>query len=872
MYCRIIICLVLSSFSITTFSQPQTVSPLVSSYQDYVTMKDNTTYGFEWIPLGPVINSALVETFQVDPNRPGTIYLGFGSGNLWKTTNNGLTWNPIFENQPVYGIGDIKLAPSNTNIIYLGTGETLKKPRNFTMPGNGIYRSDDAGEHWNYLGLEDSWHIGKIEVHPTNPDIVYVAVLGHFWTTNSNRGIYRSMNGGKNWEHVLYVDEKTGANNIVISPSNPSVLYASMWENYPGVSGAKSGIYKSIDAGKTWTKSDNGLPTDEGKGRIGLAVSYQNSNKVYALIDHRNKPKLKSGILTQDSIPGAAEVYQSLDGGKTWSRSHKEELMIFSALGWYFSDINVDPNNDDEIYALGVRIAHSKDGGKTFNLIGGDVYHLYPSPAVPLHLDQSGIWIDPKNSDHLALSNDGGFYVSYDKGKTWLHYNNIPTGEFYDITLDNKDDYTIYGGTQDDATVYGKAKEWDSKFDNEWKYLWVDPWSGGDGCITVLDPKDSNTIYYSSQEGGIQRMNLNKHNSVSVRPSMNMVNDSIHYNFISPYFLSSHNHAALYLAGNYVFKSNNKGDSWEVISKNLSSGLDKNKKSLAAGAMAESDLEKGVIYVGTDKGLFWLTMNDGNTWIDRSLGLPNKYIRCITPSKYKKSRVYIAMSGMNYDDFGTYLFVSEDYGNTWNTLNHNLPNEVSYVIKEDPFNENVLYAGLYRGAYVSIDRGITWSLLGKNMPAAAVADIEINQKSKDIVVATHGRGIYKLNLAPFYSKLDIDAKDLLLFDLPKVNVTTPDTRDDSNSRMLTKMPISFWVNQPGVITLKVFNSNNVMIWQKTISVKKGHNQYRWDLTTKSVESPLPYFINYNELLKKGNYKLELEANGKTVSKTFEAVQ
>ncbi len=862
----------LNFFGPLAFSQQQPVSPLVASYQEYLKMKEETPYGLEWIQLGPVLNSALVETFQVDQKHPGTIYLGFGSGNLWKTINNGLTWNPIFENQPSYGIGDVALAPSNTNIIYLGTGETLKKPRNFTMPGTGIYRSDDGGEHWRHLGLEDSWHIGKIVVHPTNPDIVYVAVLGHFWSTNSNRGVYRSMNGGKTWEHVLYVNEKTGANDIVIAPSNPSVLYASMWENNPGINGKKSGIYKSIDAGKTWMKSDAGLPEDDGKGRMGLAVSYKNANKVYALLDHRDKPKMTSGNVTRDSIPGAAEVYQSLNGGKSWNRTHKDELMFNSIVGWYFGDIFVDPNNDDEIYALGVRLAHSTDGGKTFNLISGDVYHLFPSPADPLHLDQNELWIDPKNPEHLALSNDGGFYVSYDKGKTWLHYNNIPTGEFYDITLDNKEPYTIYGGTQDDATVYGRAKEWNPKHDNGWKYLWIDPWSGGDGCITAVDPVDSNTVYYSSQEGGIQRMDLQKHNSKSVRPKISLLKDSLHYNFISPYFLSVHDHSTLYLAGNYVLKSSDRGDNWITISKDLSMGMDKNRNSLAAGALAESELEKGLLYMGTDKGLFWVTHDDGTTWTEQSTGLPNMYIRCITPSRFKKSRVYIAMSGINYDDFGTYLYKSEDYGATWKNIKNNLPGEVSYVIKEDPFNENVLYAGLYRAVYISTDLGESWSLLGKNMPAAAVADLEIDKTSKDLIAATHGRGIYKMNLSPFYEKLNSGSTDNVLFDLPKVNVSTPDARDDSNSRFLDKMPISFWVNQTGNVIIKVINAANETVWQTSMNAKRGYNQYRWDLIIKKVNSALPYFINFNELLKKGNYKLELNVQGKIISRQFDVVE
>mgnify|MGYP003327579126 FL=1 len=325
------------------------------------------------------------------------MYVAFGSGNLWKTTNNGISWKPIFNNIPSIGIGDIALAPSNSNIIYVGTGESLKKARNFTMPGTGIYRSINAGESWQYLGLEDSWHIGEISVHPTNPDIVLVSVLGHFWTSNINRGVYRTIDGGKSWERVLYIDEKTGSIDVVISPSNPNIVYASMWENYPSISGKNSGVYKSEDNGKTWEKITNGLPSGKKTGRIGLAVSYSNANKIYALVDNLANER-----------NNAAEVYSSVDGGKNWNKTHKDNLLIFPGIGWYFADIYVSPNDDNEIYALGVRTAKSSDGGKSFKNLRGDVKRLNSSAAKGLHLDHCELWINPLNDKHIALGNDGG--------------------------------------------------------------------------------------------------------------------------------------------------------------------------------------------------------------------------------------------------------------------------------------------------------------------------------------------------------------------------------------------------------------------------------------------------------------------------------
>ena len=847
--------LIINLLSHSTWAQ-QPSSPLTASYQQHLQKKESTPYNLDWIQLGPTINSARADAIQVDPSKPGTMYVAFGSGNLWKTINNGLTWKPIFENQAVLGIGDIALAPSNSDIIYVGTGESLKKPRNFTMPGNGVYRSDDAGETWKHLGLDDSWHIGEIAVHPTNPDIVYVAVLGHFWSTNTNRGVYRSLNGGQSWEHVLYVDYHTGANDIVISPSNPEVLYASMWENNPGINGKKSAVYASKDAGKTWVKSYNGFPSDDGKGRIGLAVSHTNPDKVYAFMDHRNKGEGK----------GAAEIYRTLDGGKSWTKTHDNELMFLSVVGWYFVDIYVAPDNDDEIFALGVRLAHSMDGGKNFSYIGGDVYHLFPSAADPIHLDHCEMWINPEKPNHLALANDGGLYVSYDKGATWTHFNNIPSGEFYDITLDQKDPYTIYGGTQDDATVYGYANEWNPKFFDEWKYLWIDPWSGGDGCITLVDPEDANTIYFSSQEGGVRRMDVSSGLSTDIRPRLGEGHPALKYNFISPYILSPHDHNTLYLAGNYVLKSNNRGDTWTAISKDLSVSKDKNKKALAAGALAESTLQKDLIYMGTDKGALWVTEDGGKTWTERSKGLPNNYIRCITPSIYKASRVYITLSGINYDDLNVYVYKSEDYGKTWEPIMTDLPNEVAYVIKEDPTYESILYTGLYRGAYISTDRGKSWSQLGKGMPATSVADIEIDRKSKDLIAATHGRGIYKLNLTPIHEGYLNKVSDVYLFNLPEV--APPVYNGDLNGldyRTQEKLPITIWVKESGEASLKILDTDNKTIWSTVMKTSKGYNQFRWDLIVNRLESQLPYFIHYNEFIKSGMYQVEVTTGNKTVT-------
>jgi len=831
-------------------SQTQPNSPLMGSFKEHTLLKSETQYGVEWIQVGPTLNGARAEAIQADPNSLGTIYAAFGSGGLWKTINNGLNWDPIFENMPSLGIGDFALAPSNPDIIYVATGESLKKARNFTMPGVGIYKSLDSGKSWEYMGLPDTWHIGEIVVHPENQNIVLVAALGHFWSANSNRGIFRTEDGGKTWSHVLYVDDKTGANDIVFSHADPDIVYATLWENYPGVNGAKSGVYKSEDGGKSWFKTVNGILINENTGRIGIAASYEDRDKAYVFVDQRNR----------DENRGSGEIYKTTDGGKHWIKTHNENLKSLSTIGWYFMDLYVNPKNDEEIYGLGVKLIHSFDGGKTFEYIGGKVKHITPSPAQTLHLDQCEMWINPINPNELILANDGGVYQSFDKGSSWLHFNNIPTGEFYDIEVDNKNPYQIYGGTQDDSTVFGPAEELNPEFNDPWQYVWIDAWSGGDGCITLVDPDDENTIYFSMQNGGAFRKNLSDGKSVSIRPKFPK-KDSINlqYNFITPYMLSPFDSKTVYMAGNYVMKSKDRGDNWTRISPNLIEETDELNQEIGAGALAESYFDEGTLYMGTDRGTMWRTTDGGNNWKNISNGLSKQYIRSIQPSKHKKERVYVAMTGLNYDEFGAYLYVSEDNGDTWKSITSNLPNQPVNVILEDPDFENIVYSGSYRGVYVSTNRGESWSYFGAGLPDASIADLIVENNSKDLIVATHGRGIYKVNLKPFYEQLNRKEASNYLFDVEIVkSPKLRDTHKDVDEQSIKKVPFTFWLKSSENIKLSITNSKDSIIWTKSITGKKGLNQFRWNLVTKEESSDLPYFIHYKTYINEGDYTLLLE--------------
>jgi photosystem II stability/assembly factor-like uncharacterized protein len=854
---------VLTIASLTLVKAQQPASPLEKSFKVYSTMKQHTPYNLEWISLGPTVNSARADVVQVDTQHPGTMYVGFGSGGIWKTINNGLTWQSIFDEQSALGIGDFELAPSNPSVIYLGTGEHLKKPRNFTLPGTGMYKSEDGGKSWKHIGLEDSWSIAEIAIHPTDPNIVMVCVVGHLWSTNKNRGLYRTEDGGKTWQQVLFIDDKTGANDVVISPTHPDIMYASMWEVNPGVSGKKSGIYKSIDGGKNWKHLTDGLPSGEKVGRIGVAVSHTNPNKVYALIDNLNNKR-----------DDTAELYKTEDGGNHWIKTHAEPLKLFPGIGWYFTDVYVNPQNDEEVYCLGVRLAHSENGGKMFDFVDGKIAHATKSLAQGLHLDQCELWINPENPNHLALGNDGGFYVSYDRGNAWMHYNNIPTGEFYDITIDASTD-EIYGGTQDDATVFGPAKEINTRFPDPWEYLWIDPWDGGDGCVTQVDPKDNHIIYYSMQHGAAQRLDRRKDSVVSIMPSLPKESkDTLNFNYIAPYFISPHQNETLYHGGNFVFKSVDRGSSWKVISPNLSISTDTNKKSFALGALVESNIEKGLLYAGTDKGAFWVSKDDGAHWEENSKGIANDYIRSICPSRFSKQRVYMTMTGLNYDDLHRYVYVSDDYGKNWRNISVGLPDEPVNVILEDSNDENILYVGTIRGVFISINRGANWFYLGNNMPCAAIADMEINNNTRDLIVATHGRGIYKVNVEPIYEMshrkwLDQDH----LLKIPPAELPWNNSMGGKpDYRTVEKLPVSFWLTEPKLVTLTLTDKTGKQLWVHQLEGKKGLNQFRWDLIVEKVASNFAYFIHYDKFLTQGNYLLTLTTKNTVLTQPLVTVK
>ncbi|MCP4450768.1 MAG: hypothetical protein GY809_04860 [Planctomycetes bacterium] len=838
-----------------------TATPVTQAWQQFSESKRQSPYaGLTWKTLGPVINSGRAETLDVVPGQPGTIYVGFGSGNLWKTTNHGFSWKCIFDDFPGYSIGDVCIAPSQSRTVYVATGENLRARRGHTFAGAGVYRSDDAGETWRSLGLEDTFHVGRVAVHPTDPDIVFVAALGHFYSPNTQRGLYKSRNGGRTWRRVLYVDDRTGAGDVVISPSDPSVVYASTWQCSETIGGPGSAVYRSTDGGESWTKCQAGLPNGPMNGRTGLAVSAQNPKRVYALTDNLN--------LEGDQHTG--EMYRSDDGGKTWAKPHAENLKIFSSFGHVFTDCFVNPSDDNEVYALGITVLRSADAGRSFEQLGGAVRHINPSPARTFHLDHHDMWINPDNPDHLMVGNDGGLYISHDRAQSWMHYNNMPVGEFYFVRTDNDTPYRIYSGTQDDAAVRGPAVSLRPDRPDTWEYVWIDPWSGGDGVVTAPDPADSNTVYFEAQNGDVRRKHMPTGRTKGITPRLPKSHaGKLVHEWLTPYFVSQYNPLTLYYGANYVFKSIDRGDHWQTLSPDLSASSDPARRGQGVTALIESPVSQGLVYAGTSEGALWVTHNDGAAWTEISTGLPAQYIKSIAPSRFKPSRVYVTLSGIKTDDFTSMVYCSEDKGLTWTSIVSNLPDAPVNVILEDPVHEPVLYCGTFSGVFVSVDRGQTWQVLGQAMPHCFVADMTIQTREKDLIAVTHGRGIYKLDLEPLHAHMADPSDKARCLYITEARLPLPDA-SGSKPDLASYEPVQFHVYCPAADTfqMEILDADKKVITSQEVTSVRGLNTFAWDLVTERVQKNNPYHFRTHLFPEAGEYYVRWQSSQTVIEASF----
>jgi len=702
-------------------------------------MSTPTFNGLRLRSIGPAFTSGRISGFAIDPTNSTRYYVAVASGGVWKTTNAGVTWTPIFDNEASYSIGAIAVDPKNFLTVWVGTGEN--NSQRSVSYGNGLYKSDDGGRSWRNVGLRTSEHIGRIAIDPKDSNIVYVASQGPLWGPGGERGLFKTTDGGKSWKNILNISENTGVTDVVIDPNDPNTVYCAsyqrrrhMWTLING--GPESAIYKSTDAGATWNKLRAGLPTVD-LGRVGLAISPVDSNVIYATVEAADR---RGGI------------FRSSDRGSSWERRNE-----YDTTAMYYSRIVADPKEVDRIYVMNVFLMVSDDGGRTLRRLG----------ERNKHVDNHDIWIDPNNTDHYLVGCDGGIYESFDRGQTWDFKQNLPVAQFYDITTDNaKPFYNIYGGTQDNFSFGGPSRTRSASgiTNADWFVT-----NGGDGFRSQVDPEDPNTIYSESQNGGLARFDKRTGERISIQPQPGRTDDPLRWNWDSPFIVSPHSHTRLYFAADKLFRTDDRGDTWQLVSGQLSRDLDRDKLPVMgkvwgvdavaknastaffgnASALAESPKKEGLIYVGTDDGLVQVTEDGGKNWrkIEKFTGVGDMaYVSRIIASNHDANTAFVSFDNHQNSDFKPYLLKTTDAGRTWTSLSANLPkNGPVLAIAEDHVNPNLLFAGTEFGVWFSIDGGQKWIQLKGGMPTIAVRDLAIQTRENDLIVGTFGRGVYILD-------------------------------------------------------------------------------------------------------------------------------
>jgi photosystem II stability/assembly factor-like uncharacterized protein len=734
-------------------------------HRQHQAMKADTPYKeMRWRHIGPFDVGGRCIDVDVPKGSRLVMYVAAATGGLWKTDNAGVSWTPLIDDLPSLSVGDIAVSESHPDILYLGTGEA--NHFRASIAGTGVYKSTDAGKTWNPLGLAATQSIGRIRIHPADPDTVYVAATGCEWTHNPDRGVFKTTDGGKTWQKVFYISEKVGAIDLVMDPAKPETLIVSMvnrirrrWSD--PVPGGEDGLFKTTDGGRTWKELTNGLPDTKTTGRIGLDICRSKPNIVYAFVDNHTPTRVpKPGerdsygrLRTYSDIVGA-EVYRSDDQGETWRKVSPADRLFErfgGTYGWVFGQIRVDPNNADVVYLMGLGLFRSADGGGTWTQIAEDV-----------HGDHHGLWIDPSDSNYLINVNDGGANVSYDGGKNWRSFQaGIPATQFYNIAYDMSTPFNVYGSVQDFGTFRGvgvgplppqdpEQDPWRGERVVRWEYA-----PGGEGTLIAVDPADANTQYASSFYGRIERSEYKDGDwkSREIYPKAGANEPPYRGQWLAGLVLSPHNPDIVYHGFQYLFRSLNRGESWEKISPDLSYNNSQWAGKLpyaipyqAITAVSESPFKFGVIYAGTDDGRAHVTRDGGVSWTEITAGLPyNKHVWCLVASKYDPAAVYIALVGRHDDDFAPYLFKSTDYGKKWVSIASNLPGGPANVIREDPKKKDVLYCGTDFGVYASTDGGKTWNCLGAGLPNAPVWDLQVHPRDNMLVIATNGRGMWAID-------------------------------------------------------------------------------------------------------------------------------
>lgn len=849
--------------------------------------------------IGPTVMSGRAVDLEVNPEDPNEFYVAYASGGLWYTNNNGQSFEPLFDQEDVITIGDFAVDWKTRN-IWIGTGEVNSSRSSYS--GVGMYFSADSGKTWQHKGLPESHHIGKVLLHPGYPNTLWVAALGHLYSPNAERGIFKTTDGGLNWKRVLFADDTTGAVDLVMDPTEPNTLYATLWHrdrrswNFVE-SGAASGIYKSTDGGEQWVKisgGTSGFPEGPGVGRIGLAVSAQRANVLYAVLDNQDRSKeeeprdtsridtrdlkdvSKAGFLAlndakldkflrsngfpekytaavvkelirTDSIRPAAvtdylndannslfdtpiiglEIYRSEDAGKTWKKTHTTRLKnVVYTYGYYFGRISVSPFDDNRIAVCGLPLIFSTDGGKTFKPIDGD----------NVHGDHHAVWMSATRPGHMIICNDGGLNITYDEGKHWFKANTPPVGQFYHVAVDMATPYNVYGGLQDNGVWTGSSAttlstEWHGSGSYPYRFL-----MGGDGMQTQVDYRDNATVYTGYQFGYYYKLNKNNPDGAQpIQPQNDLGAPNFRFNWQTPIWLSRHNQDILYFGSNRFHRSMNPSEPLKVLSEDLTRNDRKGDVPYnTITSIAESPLRFGLIYLGTDDGYCWVSKDAGYTWTRISDGLPpSLWVSRVEPSAHKEGRVYVTLNGYRFDHFLPYVYVSEDYGASWKPLANGLPHEPVNVIREDPANEQILYAGTDNGLYVSLDRGTRWMSLAPKLPRTAVHDMVVHPREPELVVGTHGRSIYIVPITDVRTLTDSVRTNAIAF----LHAGAVNHRADWGKRpdefSDPSVPSAVWAyyaKDSGIVKVRLLSKEGVLLREVADTAEAGLNYVKSDLS------------------------------------------
>ena len=831
---------------------------------------------YSWRAIGPANMGGRVTDIDGVPGDPSTFYVSGADGGIFKTTNGGVSFNPIFENQRAYSIGSLTIAPSDNNILWVGTGEG--DPRNSVGYGWGVYKSIDGGMSWKHLGLKNTERIKRIVVDPKNPNIACVCALGKEWGPNKERGVFKTIDGGKTWKKILYIDENTGCADIAMEDNNSRIMYAGMWtfRRKPwrfDDGGKNTALYRTMDGGETWKKIMNGLP-DKDMARPGVHIAQSEPNIIYLMTE----------------FEGGGTAFKSEDRGESWEMVNDDPNINFRP--FYYSDVRVDPNQPNVLFSISGRLSRSKDSGNTWEQI-----------AKTVHGDHQALWIDPTNSKYILNGSDGGFQRSFDGGDSWEIINNIELSQFYQMEIDNKKPYNIYGGLQDNGTWVGPSNSLYGAgiLKRHWKGL-----AYGDGYFAVPIPGEEHFVYTNLQ-GGVPFLVDSRYGNVqTIHPYPKIVGsagDAIEkhkyrFNWDSPIMISPHDPETVYVGGNVVFKSNNRGKSWEVISPDLTTN-DKSKQRSSGGTiyqdntaaefhctilyLAESPIQKGVIWAGTDDGNIQVTLDGGKNWSNlknRIKGLPEySWISKIHASEHNAGTAIIVIDQHRMNDFRPYIFMTEDFGKSWRKITSNLPSDdYVKVVRQDPHNPNLLFAGMEHGIFASWNMGKSWEKINNNLPNVSVRDLRIQARDRDLIVATHGRGVFILDdIHPIEELKNSIGKPIYLFPIREATLWNMYWRIENlgdrtyaakNPEYGTYINFSLQKDAKSPVNIDILDKKGSLVTSLEMKdAKKGVNRVIWDLgydAAVTLENKIEEGFSSNEIRPKvvpGEYTARINYEG-----------